>query len=645
LPYSSTRPSNPYAAAATVALIVVAMTAFVFGLVVWKALGARKDALALGERDIRNLSHSLSEHASRSIQAADIAMTGIASLLKYRRPDNDRLNQFLRETIKALPQIREMGVLDTGGEWIYSSLDEVPRSNNADRGYFIYHRDNPDTGLRISEPLRTRVTAHRSIILSKRISDLDGNFAGVLIAAIDRTFFDNFYGAFHLGPHAAIALMRGDGALLARWPETVGTRDLSTAEFFKTDIEHRTDGSFRARSPFDGHLKYFGFEQATQYPVICIVAETEDELLAGWREDLRHDATVAALLMSCVILLAALLTAQFRARLRIERELRDKEGRYRLLADNIADVVVLIDGDGIFRYVSPSVEPVLGYKPHELIGHHCYEYVHRADLDGVRQIASELIDWTMTKTMLFRTARANGALSWVEINLKLAGTEIEHGQYEVVGILRDVTTRVLMEDELNALNAQLAQLATTDGLTGLANRRTFDTALRREFGHRPRISAIMLDIDSFKNLNDALGHQAGDRCLQGVARVIADTIGDGPALAARYGGEEFGIILPDHDELEALKVAESIRYGVLALGIENPGAGCMSVSLGVAGRAIGMVSETQLVGVADRALYEAKRQGRNCAVPASSLRHEDIVSPPLADAGEHHPDTSREAAQ
>jgi diguanylate cyclase (GGDEF)-like protein/PAS domain S-box-containing protein len=643
LPYSSTRPSNPYAAAATVALIVIAMTGLVFGLVVWKALGARNDALALGERDIRNLSHSLAQHASRSIQAADIAMTGIASLLKYRRPRADRLNLFLRETIKALPQIREMGVLDTGGEWIYSSLDEVPHSNNADRSYFIYHRDNPDSGLRISEPLRSRITGRHSIILSKRISDLDGNFAGVLVAAIDSAFFDNFYGAFHLGPDAAIALVRGDGVLLARWPEAASPRNLSTSEFFKTDIEHRTDGSFRTRSPFDGRLKYYGFEQAPQYPVICIVAETEDELLAGWRADLRNDATVAALLMSCVILLAALLTAQFRARLRTERELRDKEGRYRLLADNIADVVVLIDGDGIFRYVSPSVETVLGYKPHELIGHHCYENVHPADLDGVRQVASELTDWTMTKKMLFRTPRASGALSWVEINLKLAGTEREHGPYEVVGILRDVTTRVLMEDELNALNVQLAQLATTDGLTGLANRRTFDAALRREFGHRRRLCVIMLDLDNFKHLNDALGHQAGDRCLQSVARVIAETIGDGPALAARYGGEEFGIILPDHDEPEALKVAESIRYGVLALGIENPGVGCMSVSLGVAGRTDETESETRLVGAADRALYEAKRQGRNCAVPASSLGH--IISPPLADAGEHDPYTSREAAQ
>jgi diguanylate cyclase (GGDEF)-like protein/PAS domain S-box-containing protein len=623
------------------------MAGCVAGLVAWKTLQARKDTLALGERDIRNLAHSLSEHASRSIQAADIAMSGIASLLKYQRPRPDRMNAFLRDTIKALPQLREIGVLDTGGEWIYSSIEQLPAHNNSDRAYFIYHRDNPGPALRIGEPLVSRSAGRPSIVLSKRISDLDGKFSGVLVAGIDSDFFDRFYGAFHLGPRAAIALMRSDGIMLARWPTPSWTYDLTTSVFFKTEIGRDTNGSFKARSPFDGYQKYFGFEHASQYPIISIVAVTEDQLLAGWREALRHDAAVAALMMSCVALLAALLSAQFRARLRIEQELRDRERRHRLLADNIADVVVLIDRDGVFHYVSQSVEPVLGFKPDELIGHRWYDYVHAVDLDGVRQIASELTDFTTTKKAVFRTSRADGAQLWIEINFKLAGTESEHGPYEVVSVLRDVTERVLMEDKLNALNAQLAQLATTDGLTGLANRRTFDAALRREYGHCERIAVIMLDIDNFKKLNDTLGHQAGDDCLQRVARVVAETIGDGPALAARYGGEEFGIILPGHDEQEALKIAESIRYGVLALGIENPGsaAGVMSVSLGVAGRTDETGSETTLVGEADRALYNAKRQGRNRSVMASSLGRGDVASPPLSDEGAGDPGLSRAAVQ
>ena len=88
---------------------------------------------------------------------------------------------------------------------------------------------------------------------------------------------------------------------------------------------------------------------------------------------------------------------------------------------------------------------------------------------------------------MFRTRRADGSMAWVEINFKLAGADDDRQQIEVVGTLRDVTQRQKMEAELNALNERLAELATTDGLTGLANRRTFDAALRREYGHRAQI--------------------------------------------------------------------------------------------------------------------------------------------------------------
>jgi diguanylate cyclase (GGDEF)-like protein/PAS domain S-box-containing protein len=622
------------------------MTAFVLGLVVWKAIDARNTALARSERDIRNLAHSLSEQASTSILAADIAMSGIVDLLKYRRPEPERLNQYLRNTIRALPQIREMGVLDASGTWIYSSLDELPAYNNADRDYFTYHRDSPDPGLRINNPLQSRLTGRRTIVLSRRISNQDGSFGGVLTAAIDTGFFGSFYGAFNLGPHAAITLLRNDGVLLARWPESSWTMTTATSGF-KAETDAEPSGFFKSRSPFDGYMKYFGFEHASQYPIFVTVALTEDELLAEWRQNLRRDAIVAAILMCSVILLAALLTAQFRARSKAERDLREREAHYRLLADNSADVVVLLDREGTFRFVSQSVETVLGLKPESLLGRPCFEFVHPDDLQAVQRATAELTDWTISKTVVFKTWRSDGAIAWIEINFKLAGANDEHRQVEVVGSLRDVTTRKMMEDELNALNTRLEQLATTDGLTGLANRRTFDVALRREFSHRRSMSVIMLDIDNFKGFNDNLGHQAGDECLRRVAGVIARTRENSPVLAARYGGEEFGIILPDVGEQDALKLAEAIRANVLALAIANPASnrGLTSVSLGVASRTGAISDELDLVAQADRALYAAKHQGRNCSVLASTLAQDHAASPPLSPAEPHDPAASHEAAQ
>ena len=143
-----------------------------------------------------------------------------------------------------------------------------------------------------------------------------------------------------------------------------------------------------------------------------------------------------------------------------------------------------------------------------------------------------------------------------------------------------------MEDELTQLNRRLTQLAATDGLTGLTNRRTFDGFLRREYETCDEISVLLFDIDNFKGYNDTYGHQAGDRCLQAVAKAIGDATSNTSGLSARYGGEEFAVVLPNTAEDAALKVAESIRLTVRALGIPNTASsrGYITISAGVAAR-------------------------------------------------------------
>ena len=629
---SASKPTSWHISPAViVTLFAAVMTACVLGVVVWKALDAKASTLERGETGTENLAHSLAEHASHTIQAADISMSGIVEFLKYQTPPPERLNKYLANLVEGLPQIREIAVLDAAGDWKFSSLPEMPRYSNSDRDYFTYHRDTQGPALRISAPLQSRLTGHLTIILSKRISKQDGSFAGVLIAAIDSNYFNSFYSRMQLGKGGAISLIRRDGIVLIRWPNSNVGADLSKAALFTDRLKLSPVGYYRAISPFDGDTKYFGYEESSQYPLVVTVARSESELLANWWKGLRTDALVGIVLLCMIVLLAALLSSLFRFRLRTERVLRERETRYRLLADNIADIVILLDGRGTLLYVSPSVEPVLGLRGNDLIGKSCFDLVHYDDRERVQASAAELSNPNATNTVAFRIARADGSIAWVEINFKLASERNVAEKTKFVGVVRDVTQRKMMEDELNSLNSRLAQLATTDGLTGLPNRRTFDAFLYREYAGHDTISVLLFDIDHFKGYNDSFGHQAGDECLKAVAGTIADATFSTTGMSARYGGEEFAIILPDVPEAEALRVAEAVRLTVRSLGIVHPASsrGYVTISAGVATRTNATLNEAMLVGDADLALYEAKRQGRNMSWAASALKARFVESGPL----------------
>jgi diguanylate cyclase (GGDEF)-like protein len=156
--------------------------------------------------------------------------------------------------------------------------------------------------------------------------------------------------------------------------------------------------------------------------------------------------------------------------------------------------------------------------------------------------------------------------------------------------------------------------AHTDTLTELPNRRRFDEEFARAFGSAIRrsspIGVAIIDIDHFKNYNDAFGHQAGDEALRRIAHAIAESVDRSGDFAARYGGEEFVVILEDTTLGGAAGVAERIRNAVLEAGIAAPSGGLLSVSVGVAARLPGSTGEA-LLRQADAALYDAKHDGRN----------------------------------
>jgi len=164
----------------------------------------------------------------------------------------------------------------------------------------------------------------------------------------------------------------------------------------------------------------------------------------------------------------------------------------------------------------------------------------------------------------------------------------------------------------------LLKLAQTDGLTGLANRRTLDEILEREWHRAVRakqpLSVLFVDLDHFKAYNDHYGHQAGDAVLVALGRCLAEHVRRPADLVARYGGEEFVVVLPQTDSIGALALAEHLRDAVAKLAIEHAGSaeGKVTVSIGAASwQGVLAESVSSVVQAADRALYRAKSIGRN----------------------------------
>lgn len=286
----------------------------------------------------------------------------------------------------------------------------------------------------------------------------------------------------------------------------------------------------------------------------------------------------------------------------------------KLLVENSRDVLCRLGPDFLVRYCSPSAQAVLGRSPQELIGQRPSVFVLEEDRHIIAAAAQRVMDGGEAEPTILRTLRPDGVMAWVETTTRTLRDPTTGQPTEIILVMRDVAER-------QALQRRLELEATTDGLTGLANRRAFDETLEREWARAVRadteLSLILLDVDQFKRFNDRYGHPAGDACLRDVARAVRNVVQRPGDVAARYGGEEIAIILPRTPAAGAAKVAEALRLAVQGLDVAHADSPCgvLTVSVGVA-TASGPVGLTiampdgLLIG-ADGALYRAKNNGRN----------------------------------
>lgn len=315
--------------------------------------------------------------------------------------------------------------------------------------------------------------------------------------------------------------------------------------------------------------------------------------------------------------------------------------------DNAA-MVTETDLNGIITYANEKFCSLTGYRTDELLGHpHSIINAGEHPSGFFAQLWQTIMDGKVwTGEIAIRTRQ--GKLRWMATAITPV-LDSEGKPVKFVAIRFDVTEQIMAKQalrrshddlerkvakrtkELEKANRKLAMLSSTDGLTGIANRRRFDETLASEWQRATRsgqtIALLMFDVDFFKDYNDHYGHQTGDDCLRKIAGILHNNARRVSDLAARYGGEEFALIATDTDEENALRMAELSRAAIEKLNLSHVRSPFerVTVSVGVAVMIPGNDQHPELlIHEADSALYRAKSQGRN-RVEISGQAHQPLL--------------------
>lgn len=272
-----------------------------------------------------------------------------------------------------------------------------------------------------------------------------------------------------------------------------------------------------------------------------------------------------------------------------------------------------------FSYVGPQIEKLLGWPQGSWVS--VEDWATRMHPDD----RAWVVDYCVTQSKCgidheadYRALHANGEYIWIRDVVHVVRKE--NGDVEaLIGFMFDISERKKTEEKLLNLQKELEDLSYKDGLTGIANRRMFDSVLEMEWANAIRnnqpLSLIMVDIDYFKQYNDHYGHIAGDDCLKEVADVLNQAATRSRDFLARFGGEEFILILPETDHTSAYKVAERCRQLIFKAQIPHAASEIsqlLTISIGVGTLTPNRLDDpTAFIQKVDRCLYEAKLTGRN----------------------------------
>jgi diguanylate cyclase (GGDEF)-like protein len=632
------------------------------GVSIWRD---RANAIENGIRDARNIAIVLGGQIARSIQSVDIVLRGVQRRIDDRNAgrvagamDSDSLGAFrkgLLQQLAMLPQAFQIVLTDGNGQLVVSTAAwPTPDINFADREYFRDLAGNDDDRLSISLPVGSRFSGDPVIVLSRRINGPDRAFLGAISVSVKRSYFESTYRAVDSLPNQSFSLMRPDGTVVIRYPDTEerGGQKLPVSWPFHAVVRNG-GGHYRSTGAFDEVVRWVAVNPLKDYPLVVNVLTTEQAMLRDWTAHTYVTIAGNLAFLGCALILLRVMARQYRnlsaseasladksqalesehrQLLRSQAELQDKEADLRrhktelqaqnqrldAALNNMSQGLAMFDHDErlvvcneryreIHQYSRDLVRP--GARLRDLVLHRHQRRGYPADVDDYIAEIRAKVSAGRSRTAEYQDIEGQ--------TFAVKSNPMEDGGWVVT--FDDVTGRRLDE-------AKIRRLAHNDLLTGLANRPYFLEQLEKahqslDENGQP-FTVLMLDLDNFKHVNDSLGHGIGDSLLKQVAGRLEASLRTTDVLA-RLGGDEFTVIQTAPGRFSSLaEAAPVMQESAIALSNRivdllgqpfdiNGHNVVISASIGIAMAPYDGVEPDELMRKADLALYRTKSEGRN----------------------------------
>ena len=569
-----------------------------------RALTAATTIAVFQERDLES-----------TIEQVDLVLQTIADevLEAGSAPGGQTLDAFILRQGARLPALHGLRITNARGDVIHGlGMVKGARANLADRPYFTQLAHDPRAGIVISRPLVSRVSGEWEIVLARRLDGRDGQFDGVVYATIPLQYFIDKFASIDLGAHGVIALRDAQLGVIARWPaiqsmvRDVGSRTIAPP-IRDAVAAGASSGTFSGQAGSDGVERTMAFRRIGALPLIIVVGLGKADYLADWNAEVMRATALASLFAFVTFVFTLTIHRSWRRREADVDALALQERKFRTLLDSSPDGLVIADTSGVIALVNRNAERMFGYVADELVGQPM-RLLLPARFAGFSLAAAPAAGGDAGDTAGPRDlwAVTKGGLEF-PVGISVSSIATEQGGLFAAAI-RDMTER-------HASARHIEFLAHHDALTGLPNRAVmearFQQAVAQAGRSGTRVALMFLDLDSFKTVNDSLGHPVGDELLKGVALRLA-RFARASDIVSRQGGDEFLIVCTglasDTDVgLAAERLMQEFKAPFAVEGHEI----ATSLSAGIALYPQDGADFSTLLKKADIAMYQAKAAGRN----------------------------------